>query len=178
MLPRIDEETVEAAERGQQKRRRKKGEPEAGLARDRRDKGRRGEADADGDLLGKTMSAPGRVDDHEVAEDQPAEDEIEPDRLLGNARQKKGQKDRRDPNPGHEHRAVPLMEVVAGFEPIGAYGMRVQQTISGIERPDSGCHRDQGGCVKWNVIDVGDEPGPEGGDGRGVKREQMPQDQR
>jgi hypothetical protein len=56
VLPGVDEEAVEAAEAGEEKSRRQKGEAKIGAASYGGDEGRGGEEDADGDLLGEAVS--------------------------------------------------------------------------------------------------------------------------
>ena len=86
VLPGVDEEAVEAAEGREQDRRRQQREAEIGTTGDGGDEGGGGEAEADGDLLGKTMGAVKCVDNDEVAADQTSEDEIEVDGMGVEAR--------------------------------------------------------------------------------------------
>ena len=74
VLPCVDEEAVEAAERGEEECRWKQGEAELRLASYRRDEGGGSEEDAYGDLLGQAVCAACGVPTH-----IPADDELVPD---------------------------------------------------------------------------------------------------
>ena len=68
-----------------------------------------------------------------------------------------------------------VVEVMTGFEVGGSGGLGVEEAVGGIERPDSGGHREEGGGGEVHVAGAGDEPGPEYGDGGGVEGEEVPE---
>ena len=180
VLPCINKEAVEAAKRGQKKRRRQQREAQLGPARDRGNEGSGGKEDADGDLLGKAMGAAGGVDEDEVSEEQAAEDEVEVDRLGGETEQQRRECCRSQQYPGKEEAAMTVVKVVAGFEVLllprlAVEQPRVEKAVGGVEHPHGDKHRGDRRGGKADVVGGGDEPHPESGDGGSIEREQMPE---
>jgi hypothetical protein len=178
MLPRIDEETVEAAEGCEEQRREKEREPEAGLAGDCRDEGGGGEADAYSELFGESVRALSGVNEDEVSEDEDSEDEVEVDGFVREARKEDGEGDGTEKDSGEKGCAVAIVEAVAGFEGGVAGRLGVEDAIGCVERPDGDEHGERGGEGKVDVVGGGDEPGPERGYRGGVEGEEVPESER
>jgi len=179
VLPCVDAEAVEAAERGEEKRGGKKGGTEIGAAGDGGDEGGGGEADANGDLFRQAVRAVGCVDEDEVGEDRRAEDEVEMNRRGFEMREERGECDGGEKDSGEEEGAVAMVEVVAGFEVGEEVGLRVEdagvhETVGCVEHPDGEGHGERRGEGEMDLVGCGDEPGPQGSDGGGVEREEMP----
>jgi hypothetical protein len=116
VFPRVDEEAVEAARGSEEDREREQGDAEVGTAGYGRNEGGRGKEEADGDLLWKSVSAGGGVNEDEVPGEQAAQDEIEMDGLSFKTRKKKCEGDGGTEDAGEEAAAVSVVEVVARFE--------------------------------------------------------------
>jgi hypothetical protein len=182
MLPRVDEEAVEAAKRGQKKCRWQQWKAQLRLSRHCGDKGGSGEEDANGDLFGKAVSAAGGVDEDEVSEEKAAQNEIEVNGFSGESKEKRGKGCRGQQYPHKEGAAMAVVEVVSGFEMLLLPGLAVErasveEAISSVEHPHGDEHRGDGREGKTDVIGRGDEPDPERSYSRGVKREKMPERQ-
>jgi hypothetical protein len=72
-----------------------------------------------------------------------------------------------------------VMEEVTGFEVGGVEGVGeelagVQEAVGGVEHPDGEEHGCKPSGEEVKMDGAGYEPGPEGGYGWGVEREQMP----
>lgn len=157
VLPGVDEEAVEAAERGEEECGREQGEAKLRLAGYGGDEGCGGEEDADGNLLGHAvgelllgLGAACNVDEDEVAEDQPAEDEIEMDRTGLEAGKEESKTARGYEDAGEEGGAVSVVEAVADFKGVVVDGLGVEEAsvheaVGGVEHPDSDGHGEGGG---------------------------------
>jgi hypothetical protein len=132
------------------------------------DEGGGGEEDADGDLLGQTVSAARGVYEDEVSEDQAAEDEVEADGFGFEAGKEQGEGNGGDEDASEEGGAVAMVEEVARFEGVGLGGLGVEETVGGVEHPHGDGHGERGGEREAEVVGAGDEPGPERGYGGGV----------
>ena len=85
------------------------------------------------------------MDEDEVAEDEASKDEVEVDGFGWDAREEDGEGERGEEDSCEEDGSVAMVEVVAGFEVGGSGGLRVEETVGGVERPDGGGHGEHRG---------------------------------
>ena len=140
------------------------------MSRDGGDEGGRGETDAYGEFFGVAVGVLCGVDDDKVSEDQTAEDEIEADGCDFKAGKKDCQGYRGEDDSGEEGFAMLMVKVMAGFESV-----LVEEAVGGVEAPDGEEHGEDRGDGEVDVVNAGDEPGPESGYGGGVEGEEVPE---
>jgi len=180
VFPVVDEETVQAAEEGEECCRGKEVGAKLRSAGDGGDEDGGREEEADGDLLGEAVGAAGGVDKDEVSGEERAENEVEANGVGVEAGDKESECDRGGEDAQEEERAVAVVEAmamqeIASVERTGIEKAGVEQTVGCIEHPDGDGHGGGGDEWKRDVDGGGEEPGPEDGDGGGVERKQMPE---
>src|ERR1700679_1236444 len=111
VLPCVDVEAIEAAERGEEQRGGEQRGAKVRTARDGGDEGCSGEAEADGDLFGQAVRAVGCVDEDEVGKDRRAEDEIEMDGGALKLREEQSERQGGENDSGEEDGAVTVVKV-------------------------------------------------------------------
>ena len=125
------------------------------------------------------------MDEDEVAGQQASKDEVEVKGGGFEVGKKDSQGDRREQDSDEECGAMLVMKVVAGFEALllGECGVGepdihqtgIHQAIGGVEHPYGYGDGEDGRCEEMDVVRGGDEPGPKGGDGRGIEGEKVPE---
>jgi hypothetical protein len=121
----------------------------------------------------------------DVNEDQPDEEEcaqycVEFQRVQQEVSKQCAEGDGGKRDAGEVGIGMAMVEEVAGFKARGVEGIDrelagVEETVCGVEHPDSEEDCGDSGGWKRDVTGAGDKPGPERGDGRSVEREQVPE---
>jgi len=171
VFPGIDEEAVKAAQGCEEDRMREQGDAEVGTAGDGGNKGGCGEEEANCDLLRKTMSAAGGMDENEVPGEQAAEDQVEVNGRGFETGQEDCKCDGGCEDAGKERTAMAVVKVVTRFEVSIGYDSDeacIKKTIGDVEHPDREEHGNNANGWQAKVIGEGDEPNPEGSNGWGI----------